>query len=69
MKQRAFIYVKPQTTDNFISVCMAGSLTIIELDDWIEQLWFRYQIILYPANFNRIASNDGQVYPGPDEAA
>ena len=69
MKQRALIYVKPQTTDNFLSVYMAGALTIIELDDWVVQLWFRYQIALYPANFNRFASNDHRLYPGPNEAA
>ena len=69
MKQRALIYVKPQASDNFLSVYMARSLTIIELDDWVVQLWFRYQIFLYPANFNRIASNDSRMYPGPDEAA
>jgi len=69
MKQRALVFVQPQTPDNFISVYVAGSLTIIELDDWIMQLWFSYDIVLYPSNFNRIASNDGYMYQGPDEAA
>lgn len=69
MKQRAFVFVSPQTPDNFLSIYMAGSLSIVELDEWVTELWLHHGILLYPSNSNRITSNNDRFFHGPDEAA
>lgn len=65
MKQRAFVFVSPQTPDNFLSVYMAGSLSIVELDEWVTELWLHHGILLYPSNSNRMSSNDDRFCMAP----
>ena len=55
-----------QTADNFLSVYMGGELLIIELDEWVTQMWFQYGIVLYPSNNNRIVTNHDRSSEGPD---
>ena len=69
MKQCAFVLVSPQTPDNFLSVYMAGSLSIVELEEWVTQLWLHRGILLYPSNSNRMFPNEDRFFHGPDEVA
>ena len=69
MQQRALLFTKPQTPDNFLSVYMDGRLSIIELDQWATQMWFQYEIVLFPSNNNQIVSNHDRLNDGPDAAA
>jgi len=69
MRQRALVLIKPQTSENFISVYMSEALSIIELEDWLVDLWTGYGIALYPSNSNRVTSYYGYSFQGPDEAA
>ena len=66
MERRVFVFTKPQTADNFLSVYMGGELSIIELDEWVTQMWFQYGIVLYPSNKNRIVTNHDRLSDGPD---
>lgn len=65
MQQRARVFIPPQTHDSFISVCVAGSLAIIELDRWATQLSFDYGIVLFGSNDYFVASNDDRSSSGP----
>lgn len=69
MQQRALVFIKPQTTDNFLSVYMAGSLPIVELDCWETLLWFHHGMAFFGSNDNFIASNDDRTNNQPDEIA
>ena len=69
MQQRALLFTKPQTPDNFLSVYMGGRLSIIELNQWATQMWFQYGIVLFPSNNNQIAVNHVRLNDGPDAVA
>ncbi|MGI9508134.1 MAG: hypothetical protein ACR2QJ_02155 [Geminicoccaceae bacterium] len=57
MKQRAIVFIPRQTPGNFLSVYMAGSLSIVELDLWCIQLMLNFGIVFFGSNDNPIASN------------
>ena len=69
MQQRALVFTPPQSHENFPSVFMAGSLSIVALGRWAAQLWFDYGIYLFGSNDYIIASNDNRISDGPEEAA
>lgn len=69
MRARVLIFTKPQMPDNFLSVYMDGFLSIMELDQWVVQMWLEYGIVLLPANSNRMLSNVYMSFHDPDTAA
>ena len=60
MRQRARVFIPPQTPDSFLSVYMAGSLSIVELDRWATLLWHHFGIVFFGSNDNSVASNENQ---------
>ena len=69
MQQHALVLIRPQTPDNFLSVYMDRRLSIIELDQWVTQMWFQYGIVLFPSNNNRIVVDRHRLNDGPDTEA
>ena len=67
MQQRTHVFMPPQAHDNFLSIYMTGSLSIVELDRWETQLWFDYGIVFFGSNDNFVASNDDQMSCGPED--
>ena len=62
--QHTLVFIKPQTSDNFLNVYMAGSLAIMELERWGQQIWFDLGIVLYGSNDNFVATNENRATEG-----
>lgn len=69
MHQRALVFIKPQTPENFLSVYMAGALTIIELERWAAQMWLEYGIVPFSSNSNLAPLPTRHSLNGPDAVA